>query len=280
MSDWFDFSIYVDADEADIERWYVERFFALRETAFSDETSFFRHFAALSDDELRGHRPAASGRRSTARTCVENILPSRSRADLVLDKGQRPRGAAGAAPPALNRRPRPPREDGGMRDWVVGGALILSDDGVLLVQNRRRNGSHDWTPPGGVIDEGETLLDGLTREVEEETGLRVTEWAGPSTRCAARPPTWAGACGSRPTVAVAYEGELHIDDPDGIVVDARFVDVEACGGLVDGGHPWVCEPLGEWLAERWDHGRAAALRVPRRRAPTRGSRRRRPEPSA
>ena len=48
------------------------------------------------------------------------------------------------------------REDGTMRDWVVGGALILSDEGVLLVQNRRRNGSHDWTPPGGVIDEGET----------------------------------------------------------------------------------------------------------------------------
>jgi hypothetical protein len=35
-----------------------------------------------------------------------------------------------------------------MRDWVVGGALILSDEGVLLVQNRRRNGSHDWTRPG------------------------------------------------------------------------------------------------------------------------------------
>ena len=78
-----------------------------------------------------------------------------------------------------------------MRDWVVGGALILSDEGVLLVQNRRRNGSHDWTPPGGVIDEGETLLEGLTREVQEETGLRVTEWAGPvyEVRCEA-PDTW------------------------------------------------------------------------------------------
>ena len=52
VSDWFDFSIYVDADEADIEQWYVDRFFALRETAFNDETSFFRHFAAMSDDEL------------------------------------------------------------------------------------------------------------------------------------------------------------------------------------------------------------------------------------
>jgi type I pantothenate kinase len=85
VSDFFDLSIYVDADEADIEQWYVERFFALRETAFSDETSFFRHFASYGDAELE----------STARmiwasingpNLRENILPSRSRADVVLAK--------------------------------------------------------------------------------------------------------------------------------------------------------------------------------------------------
>ena len=86
VSDWFDFSIYVDALEADIERWYVERFFALRETAFVDETSFFRHFAALSDEELQATARGiwASINRPNLR---ENILPSRSRADLVLGKG-------------------------------------------------------------------------------------------------------------------------------------------------------------------------------------------------
>jgi type I pantothenate kinase len=86
VSDWFDFSIYVDADEAFIERWYVERFFALRETAFSDDTSFFRHFAALSDDELEATARGiwASINRPNLRL---NILPSRSRADLILDKG-------------------------------------------------------------------------------------------------------------------------------------------------------------------------------------------------
>jgi type I pantothenate kinase len=86
VSDWFDFSIYVDADEADIEQWYVERFFALRQTAFSDETSFFRHFAQLSDDDLQAaaRQIWASINRPNLR---ENILPSRSRADLVLDKG-------------------------------------------------------------------------------------------------------------------------------------------------------------------------------------------------
>jgi type I pantothenate kinase len=85
VSDWFDFSIYVDADEAEIERWYVERFFALRETAFNDDTSFFRHFASLSDAELEatGHQIWATINGPNLR---ENILPSRMRADLVLDK--------------------------------------------------------------------------------------------------------------------------------------------------------------------------------------------------
>jgi 8-oxo-dGTP diphosphatase len=71
-----------------------------------------------------------------------------------------------------------------MRDWVVGGAVIEVGipglaavggvtEGVLLVENRRRDGRSDWTPPGGVIDPGEDVVDGLTREVREETGLEV-----------------------------------------------------------------------------------------------------------
>ncbi len=85
VSDWFDFSVYVDAEEADIEQWYVDRFFALRETAFSDETSFFRHFASFPDDELQTTARSiwASINRPNLR---ENILPSRMRADLVLEK--------------------------------------------------------------------------------------------------------------------------------------------------------------------------------------------------
>ena len=86
VSDWFDFSIYVDADEVDIERWYVERFLALREIAFTDETSFFRHFAAL-DDEQAATTAQAIWRSINGPNLDENILPTRSRADLVLDKG-------------------------------------------------------------------------------------------------------------------------------------------------------------------------------------------------
>lgn len=142
-----------------------------------------------------------------------------------------------------------------MRDWVVGGALILEGDRLLLVQNRRRNGALDWTPPGGVIDAGESVVAGLTREVQEETGLRVTEWAGPvyEVRCEAPDLGWRLRVEAH--LALAYEGELAVGaDPDGIVVDARFVDPAVCPELVAGAHPWVGEPLGAWLTERWDCG--------------------------
>jgi type I pantothenate kinase len=85
VSDFFDFSLYVDADEADIEQWYLDRFLTLRETAFTDERSFFHHFAALSEDE------AVQVARSIWRSINglnlhENILPTRERARLILEK--------------------------------------------------------------------------------------------------------------------------------------------------------------------------------------------------
>jgi 8-oxo-dGTP diphosphatase len=143
-----------------------------------------------------------------------------------------------------------------MRSWVVGGALLLGPDGVLLVRNRRRNGSHDWSPPGGVIDEGESVIEGLTREVEEETGLRVTRWEGPAYEIEARAEGLGWTLRVEAQVAVEYEGDLRLDDPDGIVVDACFVAPDACGVHLDGAHQWVREPLVEWLLERWTGSRS------------------------
>jgi len=86
VSDFFDFSIYVDAAEADVEQWYIERFLTLRETAFQDERSFFRHFAALSEDESV-EVAREIWRSINGVNLRENILPTRERAHLVLEKG-------------------------------------------------------------------------------------------------------------------------------------------------------------------------------------------------
>ncbi len=90
VSDFFDFTIYVDAEESLLKSWYVERFLRLRETAFRDPTSYFRHFSELPEaeaisiakqiwDEING------------RNLRENILPTRERATLILTKGDRHR---------------------------------------------------------------------------------------------------------------------------------------------------------------------------------------------
>ena len=86
VSDYFDFSIYLDADESDIEDWFVERFFALRATVFQNPDSFFRHFAALSDAEAES-MAREIWRSINGKNLQENIAPTRSRASLVIHKG-------------------------------------------------------------------------------------------------------------------------------------------------------------------------------------------------
>lgn len=142
-----------------------------------------------------------------------------------------------------------------MREWIVGGAVVMSDGGILLVQNRRRNGSYDWSPPGGVIDDGETVLAGLAREVEEETGLVVTDWVGPLYEIEAVARDMAWHLRVEVWLAADWSGELTVEDPDGIVVDARFVPLPECERQLDGGHPWVVEPLTDWLGQRWEGSR-------------------------
>jgi 8-oxo-dGTP diphosphatase len=140
--------------------------------------------------------------------------------------------------------------------WLVAGALIEGEGGLLLVRNRRRGGREDWSTPGGVIDRGETLLEGLAREVREETGLVVTAWEGPVYEIHAEAPDLGWSLRVEVHRALGYEGDLVVEDPDGIVVDARFVAVDACGALLDGGQRWVGEPLGDWLVGDRAPGRA------------------------
>jgi type I pantothenate kinase len=86
VSDFFDFSIYVDADEEDIREWYVQRFLTLRRTAFRDPLSYFHRYATLPDLDAR--RTALNiWDEINGLNLRENILPTRSRARLILEKG-------------------------------------------------------------------------------------------------------------------------------------------------------------------------------------------------
>jgi type I pantothenate kinase len=85
VSDYFDFSIYIDAAEADIERWYIERFLKLRETVFMDPRSYFRHYAELSEEEAVATAHMI-WREINGKNLAENIEPTRDRAALVMHK--------------------------------------------------------------------------------------------------------------------------------------------------------------------------------------------------
>ena len=86
VSDFFDFSIYLDADEAAIKRWYVERFMGLRRTSFTDPKAYFHRYSQLTEEE-------ALTTATTIWTSInqanlhKNILPTRQRADAILRKG-------------------------------------------------------------------------------------------------------------------------------------------------------------------------------------------------
>jgi type I pantothenate kinase len=86
VSDLFDFSIFVDADSRNIEKWYIDRFLALRQGAFSNPSSYFNVFAHLTDEEAV---TTALGywNEINMPNLVENVMPTKHRATLVLRKG-------------------------------------------------------------------------------------------------------------------------------------------------------------------------------------------------
>ena len=85
VSDFFDFSVYIDADEAVLREWYVKRWLTLRDTAFADPKSYFHRYALLSDDEAIATAIAIWERTNLA-NLEDNILPTRPRATLILKK--------------------------------------------------------------------------------------------------------------------------------------------------------------------------------------------------
>ena len=139
-----------------------------------------------------------------------------------------------------------------MRNWVVGGALIprvggVDLNGLVLVGNRRRDRSIEWTPPGGVIDRGETMREGLAREVLEETGLTVAGWAGLRYSVIVEAPQLGWRLRVEAWETEDVVGDIVVADPDGIVEDVRPVDGVEALTLLAMSPQWVHIPVADWL---------------------------------
>ena len=88
VSDFFDFSIFIDADPKVIESWYMTRFMRLRETAFRDPAAYFHRYASLTQ-QAADNRANAIWRSINLKNLEENILPTRQRASLILRKTEK-----------------------------------------------------------------------------------------------------------------------------------------------------------------------------------------------
>ena len=87
VSDFFDFSIFVDADEKNIKNWYIQRFLKLKATAFKEKKSYFNKYSYLSDEEAVNVATSLWEKINYV-NLIENILPTRQRANLILRKSE------------------------------------------------------------------------------------------------------------------------------------------------------------------------------------------------
>lgn len=134
------------------------------------------------------------------------------------------------------------------REFVVAAAILLDAQGrVLLVGNDWQGYGHvRYTLPGGVVERGESTIDALSREVMEETGLRVTHVEHLAYSVHVEDLRRNDRAISFAFVA-AYDGLLNPKDPDGFIVEARFFPVEEVETLIP--IPPLREPLANYLRD-------------------------------
>ncbi|NOX29872.1 MAG: NUDIX hydrolase [Actinobacteria bacterium] len=141
-----------------------------------------------------------------------------------------------------------------MKRWQVAGGVLENRGRVLLVENQRRGGASDWSPPGGVVDPGETLLSALSREVIEETGLTVSVWERRLYCVTVEAPDMEWTMSADIHLAGPHSGEIAIDDPDQIVTQARWVDSAESAQLMRASPLWLREPFSAWVDNPWAAG--------------------------
>jgi ADP-ribose pyrophosphatase YjhB (NUDIX family) len=135
-----------------------------------------------------------------------------------------------------------------MRSFRVGGGLVVIDNQLLLAANRRRQGTLEWTPPGGVIDEGESVTRGISREVHEETGLHVPKWEECHYTVTVHAPDMDWQMTVESWFATTAHGQIVLNDPDRIVEQALFVELDDVAALLVDSAPWVRIPVLAWMA--------------------------------
>ena len=147
------------------------------------------------------------------------------------------------------------KEVGVRRKNAVFGILLTPNDEVLVVANRRSSGGVRWSFPGGLVDQGETSLQALKREVKEETSLITHEWSHHvyTTLTQFRGGRRDHDLNVEIYLTKNWEGELDFsNDPDRLVVDGIFANISSIGEFFYDSPDYISEPILEWVFHQWE----------------------------